>query len=443
MINLIKEYWTRISLLGTVGENPSNIKIIILSNRICLVLGLISLFYIPLWTLKGNVLMTVTNFVLVLIYTGFIWLNFKKYFSIPKFFLIIVTATPIFVVSDMLDNDTNLHFSLIPCAAFSVLLFNPKEKIKILFAVSYPMLLLSILLITNFKLFPNLVGEKLFFLPAFDYLINGIIILSITLYLYRSNLKHQVDYKELYENHLKSQKQLDDERAKSVYSAKLAAIGEMAGGIAHEINNPLFVLKTKIETLERALIKKQDSEKEIESLIVAKKMVNKITDIIKSLSTISRSSENDPIQSISIQDVLNETLVVCNHRFYLKGIKITQNIKPELPKIVCRPVELGQIFINLLNNAYDALEETMDPEVKIQAEVLEKKVIVTVENNGPCIPGEIREKIFQSFYTTKELGKGTGLGLSISQKLIEKNKGKLYLASDKDLTKFVIELPVS
>ncbi len=217
----------------------------------------------------------------------------------------------------------------------------------------------------------------------------------------------------------------------------------MAGGIAHEINNPLFVLKTKIETLEKVLIKKQDSEKEIESIIVAKKMVHKITDIIKSLSTLSRSSENDPIQSISIQDVLNETLVVCNHRFYLKGIKITQNIKQDLPKIPCRPVELGQVFINLLNNAYDAMEETIDPEVKIQAKVLEKKVIVTVANNGPSIPGEIREKIFQSFYTTKELGKGTGLGLSISQKLIEKNNGKLYLASDKDLTKFVIELPVS
>lgn len=439
-MNQIRKYWSLISLLGTDGENSTDRKGVILSNRISLVLGLISLFYIPFWAYQGNILMVSINAGLLMIYSGFIWLNYKKYFSIPKFFLIFVTATPIFVITDMLDNDTNLHFSLIPCAAFSVLLFNPKEKLKILLAVSYPMLLLGILLITDYKLFPNLVGEKLLFLPAFDYVINGVIILSMTLYLYRSNLKQEVDYKELYENHLKSQKDLDDERARSIYSSKLAAIGEMAGGIAHEINNPLFALRARIELLENSLSKKEGHEKELENILMAKNMLQKISDIIKCLSTISRNSEIDPVQNIYIPELIAETLIICNHRFYLKGIRIIQDLDPQMPKINCHPVELGQVLINILNNAYDALIDVKEPEIKIAARIHEGKAIITVENNGPSIPEEIRNKIFDSFYTTKAPNKGTGLGLSISQKLIEKNNGHLYLSPDKDRTKFVIEL---
>jgi len=216
----------------------------------------------------------------------------------------------------------------------------------------------------------------------------------------------------------------------------------MAGGIAHEINNPLFVLKAKIEILEDALSKKEDCEKELANVTSAKKMIHKISEIIKSLSTISRSSEDDPIQKISISDLISETLIICNHRFYQKGINVTQDLMPDLPKISCRPIEIGQVLINLLNNAHDALEYTAKPEIQITTKLIDEKVIIIVANNGPTIPEELKDKIFLSFYTTKEMGKGTGLGLSISLKLLKKNNGTLYLSPDTDQTRFVIELPL-
>ncbi|MGZ3790013.1 MAG: sensor histidine kinase [Bacteriovorax sp.] len=385
--------------------------------------------------------MVLMNALLAVLYCFLLWLNKNKYYDIPKYFIVFFVSTPVFMAAGMLGKASNLHFSLIPVAGFSVLLFDPKEKIKIVLTIAYPMLLLAILIGFHFNLFPNLIGKQLEIVPAFEYLINIFIVLSTMFYLYFANIKIEENYKALCEEHMKAQKELDEERAKAIHSTKMAALGEMAGGIAHEINGPLQIiniLSKKINSC--AVTSNLDNENVLSMSKQIQETCLKMAGIVKTLSSLSRSSHNDPMQIVDIHSLIQETLIICNHRFHLSTITLEVNCEEKLPKVLCRPGDIGQILINLLNNAYDAVFKISNPKVVLAAKHFENKVMLTVEDNGPGVATAIQEKIFETFFTTKQIGKGTGLGLSISKKLIEANNGRLYLESMPGSTRFIVEL---
>ncbi|MGZ3807982.1 MAG: hypothetical protein ACXVCE_07850, partial [Bacteriovorax sp.] len=230
MKNTFQIYWHKLSHLGTEDLSPSSAKRIVLTNRVCLFLLFLSVFFIFPWAFQGNTFMVLMNALLAVLYCFLLWLNKNKYYDIPKYFIVFFVSTPVFMAAGMLGKASNLHFSLIPVAGFSVLLFDPKEKIKIVLTIAYPMLLLAILIGFHFNLFPNLIGKQLEIVPAFEYLINIFIVLSTMFYLYFANIKIEENYKALCEEHMKAQKELDEERAKAIHSTKMAALGEMAGG---------------------------------------------------------------------------------------------------------------------------------------------------------------------------------------------------------------------
>lgn len=442
--NLIQR-WQALSYAGAHDLPESSSKRVVLANRICLILALTSIFFTFPWAMQLNVFMVSINLLLAAVYGLVIWLNHKRLYDIPKFFIILCAATPVFIVSGMLGPaKSHLHFSLIPIAGFSILLFDRKEKIKIIMAISYPMLLLSILIASNFELFPNLVGDQIEMLPAYDYFLNFAIIFSTMFCFYQAYIKTEDKYQLLYEDHLKAQKQLDEERANAIYATKMVALGEMAGGIAHEINGPLFIIRSLSDKLCTHLpTGKIAPEKVLDHVRMIHQTSSKINGIIKSLSSVSRSSHNDPLESVTLSSLIQETLVICHHRFYLKGIAVEVNCPENLPQVKCRPIEISQILINLLNNAYDSIEGILSPKVTLLAYQEKEEVLLIVEDNGPGIPEEIKEKIFHTFYTTKPVGKGTGLGLSISKKLMEANNGKLSFDSKPGSTRFLLQIPIA
>jgi PAS domain S-box-containing protein len=243
----------------------------------------------------------------------------------------------------------------------------------------------------------------------------------------------------------KMQMDLEDQRLKLIHSSKLSSLGEMAGGIAHEINNPLTIILGWANRL------KLDTEKNTCSpelvLESAEKIIGtsqRIAKIIKGLKSFSRDSENDSFENCSVAFLINETLSFCSERFKVNGVSLKVNFNGANDfKISCRPVQIGQVLLNLLNNSFDVASQMQDKWVEILVQKSEGKLQIRVTDSGTGIDNAIRDKLFQPFFTTKEVGKGTGLGLSVSKNIMTYHKGDVYLDPNSKNTSFVIELPTN
>lgn len=240
-------------------------------------------------------------------------------------------------------------------------------------------------------------------------------------------------------------KQLDVERSKSVQASKLASLGEMSAGIAHEINNPLAIIQANALLLIDSINEGTSSNEDVINIL---KKINttshRITKIIKGLRTISRNADDDPFEPVNIRTIANDVAGICEQRLKKAEISFTLNI-PEKDLIVeCAPVQISQVLINLINNSHDAILELDEKWIKLELSENSNgnSLICSITDSGHGIKKEIAEKLMQPFFTTKEIGKGTGLGLSISLGIIEKHNGVFFLDDKCPNTKFVFEIPL-
>lgn len=235
---------------------------------------------------------------------------------------------------------------------------------------------------------------------------------------------------------------IKNQQARIISSAKLSSLGEMASGIAHEINNPLAIIKGKAYYI---LKKLEAGEIDVPFLIkeISKIEQNslRIVKIIKGLRTFSRQGEGDPFQVVTFNSLLDDVLELCYERFKYQGVllKTSGDLSSE---ILCQETQLAQVLFNLINNAYDAVYDQIGPWVEVNVEKTQDIVRISITDSGLGISSEIAEKIMQPFFTTKEVGVGTGLGLSISKGIVEMHNGHFYLDQNCPNTRFVIELPV-
>tara|TARA_B110000305_G_C19419655_1_gene630140 strand:- start:864 stop:2018 length:1155 start_codon:yes stop_codon:yes gene_type:complete len=226
-------------------------------------------------------------------------------------------------------------------------------------------------------------------------------------------------------------------------ASRLAAIGEFAAGIAHEINNPLAIIYGKAQLLDIQLKKLVDIEhNNIEPIV---NTLNSITetiihtsDIINNLKTFSRAAEYNQLEWSNLQSNVNNALKMCSKKCADFNIEIILNVDPEI-EVTCSPVGLSQVILNLINNSFDAIKEKESKWLKIESMVSNKKVQLAVTDSGNGINPELKTKILQPFFTTKEPGKGTGLGLSISANSMEKMNAQLFLNDKVDNTQFILE----
>lgn len=284
-------------------------------------------------------------------------------------------------------------------------------------------------------------------------------------------------------------KNLQSTQIQLIQSEKMSSLGQMVAGIAHEINNPInFIhgnvshasqyvrdlidlielyqsegqyhnskaIQEKIDEIDLDFIT-HDLHRLIESMKVGS---SRIRDIVLGLRNFSRLDESD-MKAVDIHEGIDNTLMIIQHRFKEHKQRPAINIIKEyadLPKINCHPGQLNQVFMNLLVNAADTLDDkdweavlheqdlkNNQPEIRIITEQVDSKYIrIRIIDNGCGIPEEIRQNIFNPFFTTKPVGSGTGLGLSISyQIVVDKHKGKLDCMSKiGEGTEFVIEIPV-
>ena len=288
--------------------------------------------------------------------------------------------------------------------------------------------------------------------------------------------------KELYvKNRIleETNRKLKETQAQMVHQEKLASIGTLAAGIAHELNNPIGFIASNLNTLQKynrimfdfmkliseELEKRKDGCKEIIEIISKYKKekhvdfmledvrdlvseslegVERVTSIVKNLRSFSRIDQNNIDKEYDIREGIKSTLVITKNNYkYFAEVKTDFS---DIPTIKCMPNEINQVLLNIIVNAAQAIEsENRETRGLIEIKVYEEDeyVCCSIYNDGPTIPKEIKNKIFDPFFTTKEVGKGTGLGLNISYDIIvNKHKGKLIMKNCKPKgVKFIIKLP--
>jgi len=239
--------------------------------------------------------------------------------------------------------------------------------------------------------------------------------------------------------------ELNLERVKSSHNAKMASLGEMAAGLAHEINNPLTIIQGFSERLlkmsEREELDAPRIERYSEKIYNTTKRINTM---IQGLKVFSKNNKEVDLKLSKVSDIIEDTLSFCREKLKSSGIdlQIICDEKEEV-YIMARPVEISQVILNLLNNAFDELQgsdELIHCWIKIETKQDEHFVYISVEDSGLGISDELKEKIFDPFFTTKEGSHGTGLGLSISSTIVKKHGGQFYL-DNSVTTEFIIKLP--
>lgn len=277
-----------------------------------------------------------------------------------------------------------------------------------------------------------------------------------------------------------SNKNLKDTQSQLVNAEKLASLGQLTAGLAHEINNPINFVMSNIKPLKNdvedifSLLAKYSDITDAENLSEKLKDINdfkekndtayllteinqllkgidegahRTVEIVKGLKTFAHLDETS-LKKTNIIEGLDSTLIILNTSIVNGKIKIIKEYDNEFPKIECLSGQINQVVMNIINNAIQAMFDVKDPQkenvLTIKTYTKSNNAIIRIKDNGPGIPDKIRNRIFDPFFTTKAVGSGTGLGLSIAYTIIRDHKGEIAVESEGGKgTEFIITLPIS
>jgi signal transduction histidine kinase len=235
----------------------------------------------------------------------------------------------------------------------------------------------------------------------------------------------------------KSVEELEDRKNQGVFTAKLAALGEVVASLSDEIQTPLL-------EIERTLSMLAENPQRTRSAIDS--MQRRTTQVIQLTTLMNRFLADDHIESfseITVGELVHDTLLLCTQRYALAGIDLRVGAFDPHTRLECQPTQILVILLNLLLNAYDVAKKLPEKWVRIEIALHPGGVDISVTDAGPGIPEDIRKRIFEPLFTTKQAGGGTGVGLSISRMVAEKHGGRLWIDSQCPNTRFVLSLPVS
>lgn len=233
---------------------------------------------------------------------------------------------------------------------------------------------------------------------------------------------------------------------KLLQTAKLASIGELVAGVAHELNNPLSALRLHSELINSSVEGIADpSRTEVqESIRMVDGCIDRMQKIISGLKKLSRPSVTREYSEMDFNQLIDQTLLLYGKKLSNEKICLNLELDPDLPKVVVDAQQIEQVLVNLLANAVDAMGSTSDKKITIRTQATAEGITCIVSDTGMGIPVENRARIFDPFFSTKEIGKGTGLGLALSFSIIKEHQGELTLLDRSSPgTSFSIWLPAT
>ncbi|MBG08009.1 MAG: hypothetical protein CME68_04575 [Halobacteriovoraceae bacterium] len=239
---------------------------------------------------------------------------------------------------------------------------------------------------------------------------------------------------------------LEKKRQDSVEHARMGTLVDMAGSVAHEINNPLTIILGWVQLLNNSVEKGSPKEKILIGLDNIFQSVLRVESVVRGLSAFAKEGGGEEVQDLSIQNVLQTTLSICQTTLSDMGISfVSQDLKSD---VVIRGREgmFIQVFFNLIKNSMEAIKNLEERWIKINFETSDEELIIYFTDSGGGIPKEIQSKIMIPFFTTHEMEKGEtaiGLGLSVCKGIIEEHGGSFRLNSEVDNTQFIISLKIN
>lgn len=350
----------------------------------------------------------------------YLWLNIHETFHLKKFSKISYFVGPYDELKSQVDLSDTSHYSYL----------NIKESLWPGYHV----------------LFQSEVDQFRSELPKTHYLILFLIILVMcffNLMIFSLSKREAVIEKKV----LKQRKIIENQFRKiqeqqnlSLHSSRLASLGEMAAGIAHEINNPLAIINLTIQTIRKRMAKNANPEVITKLLNDLEVTVNRVSSIVGALRSVSRKSDGLIKEKVIFYTLINDLMALSQERLRSSSVELIWEGDLESSLSIDR-VQISQVLINLISNAVDALEAAEEKWIKIIFEHNNNQAEIRVIDSGPGISNSIREKIFDPFFTTKDIGRGTGIGLSISRTILQKHGGELILDQSCSQTCFVLRLP--
>lgn len=236
---------------------------------------------------------------------------------------------------------------------------------------------------------------------------------------------------------IESNRSLEQERAKTLHNAKLASLGEVSAGVAHEVNNPLAIIIGTLRTFEKTLDQKEKTMEKVSTMIRAAERIEKI---VKGLKKFSRASSGSIKRIEPLENIISDCMVIVSPKSRSSMVKLEFDLQPNL-SIFCDAVEIEQVLINLISNGIDAAKEKPEGWVKVKSFHDDGEIVLQIMDSGTGISEENEKKLFQPFFTTKKVGEGTGLGLSISKGILDSHGAEIRLNKDLPNTCFEIRFP--
>jgi C4-dicarboxylate-specific signal transduction histidine kinase len=252
------------------------------------------------------------------------------------------------------------------------------------------------------------------------------------------------DLRETTQEMERREHELRDKQEQLVQAGKLATLGELTTGVAHELNNPLNNIGLFVgNVIDHVQLVKLDPERVVSDLGKAMEQVRKATEIITHLRTFGRPA-SVILERVDVDEVIERSLSLVQEQLRLRGIEVSFDLCRDELVVVGNSIQLEQVFINLLTNSRDALAESATKKIHITSSRDGDTVRITVADSGAGIPPDIEQRIFDPFFTTKEVGAGTGLGLSITYSIVKEHGGQIAVEGQPgNGALFTIELPLA
>lgn len=343
-----------------------------------------------------------------------------------------------------LGRGSGIQYVFIGCASTPFILLDYRRRVSFAISILTPVLLFFFVEIAGHLWVDPLpltaVQQRMIHLATMPFVFATVFLFSG--YFYLHNQKSEQKLWKTIEDLKNSQTLIEEQQTLLVTSSRLSAIGELAGSIAHEINNPLGIVKGYSEQLQKLIGREPlDLERVQKGALKISETIDRMSRIISSLRRLSYEGQGEPFEISDLVQVVDDTLAVCRLSVSELGIDL-RFIRPDSPyPALCAPLQISQVLLNLIQNARDAVEGLDTKWIAISILNREGVSELAVEDSGPGLKPEVLARLGQPFFTTKPFGKGTGLGISISRKIMAAHGGTLEIDAGHPHTRFVVKLP--
>lgn len=380
------------------------------------------LIYI-LWSIFENQvqMFQVYSLCLILMFVG-LYLIYKKTYDIGRYVIFLGGLFAIFCGNDVFGQKSGMEYYYFVSIMMPFITFTLNEILKAicLSSIAFSLCFYQQIYGTGrflFPLAPN-EGDRILAIGFVSFFV--ISVLTVV----RWKLYH-------------AQKELQDQQKEVVHSMNKIALGEMAGKVAHEINNPLQSLSLQMIVMKEKY-DRNDFHDHFNKMDI---MIQRMAVMVEGLRDLSRKEADHSADDFLFSEILDDVLAISSSRISKSGAKLSIT-GDTLLRAKGQPIQISQIVVNLLNNSIDAISKLEEKWIRIDVTQKNSFLQVSVTDSGKGIPEEIVAKLMEPYFTTKTDGQGTGLGLAISKALAEKNHGKLYYDSASEQTRFVLLLPL-